>query len=91
MTRLDLPDEVHQALDRAARESGLTVAEWIAARLTAETNGQNAPSEQDIRAADGRLEACITDYGYAIGADNESIDEDLALAYADPHLQDKAA
>jgi putative transcriptional regulator len=43
------------------------------------------PSEEEIEAANRRLEQTIVSLGYATGLDNEQIDADLARAYEDDH------
>ncbi len=83
MAQVELPDGIMAALTKAAREQGLTVSGWIAAHLPNGGNGQQAPTVAELRAADERLEACITDYGHPLGADNEGIDADLARMYGD--------
>jgi hypothetical protein len=88
METLELPETVYEALVRAARESGSTPAEWVAARLPpngASGDGKPEPTEDEIRAANARLRATIVSYGSPIGTDNEAIDADLAREYGDDH------
>lgn len=83
MTRmLELPEKTYNALEKAAYQSGTSIADWIARRLpeTAVGGGINT-TDAEIAAANARLEACIVDYGRALGTDNEGIDADLARAY----------
>jgi hypothetical protein len=84
---LELPDSVYNALVEAAKAAGETPAHWIAAHLppAAAANGEPAPTEEEIAAADARLEACIISLGRSTGSDNESIDADLAREYGDDH------
>lgn len=83
MAQVELSEGIMAALAKAAREQGLTVSGWIAAHLPDGGHGKQAPTEAEIRAADERLEACITDYGRPLGIDNQSIDADLARVYGD--------
>ena len=41
--------------------------------------------EAEILAAVRHLEGAVHDYGRAFGTDNEALDAELALAYADRH------
>ena len=70
----------------AARQSGTTAADWIAAKL-GDQNGRSAPrpSAKDIDLANRLLRETIVDYGFATGIDNEQIDADLAREYGDDH------
>ena len=83
MAQVELPEGIMAALTKAAREQGLTVSGWIAAHLPNGGNGQQAPTEAELRTADERLEACITDYGRPLDIDNQSIDADLGRIYGD--------
>jgi hypothetical protein len=84
---LELSDEVYSALERQASAVGLSVAEWIVASLSR----QNTLSLQDLRTKAQKEAARLRFHGHAgaislgypTGADNESIDADLAKAYAD--------
>ncbi len=40
---LELPDKIYEALTAAAREDGLSPAEWLALRLHIEAPGQERP------------------------------------------------
>ena len=79
--QLELPDTVYKGLMQAAKRSGTTPADWIAAHLPEAVNGK--PSVGDIAAANARLRAAIVDYGTPLGLDNAALDADLALAYGD--------
>jgi hypothetical protein len=54
---LELPDSVYKALVEAAKAAGETPADWIAAHLpsAAGTDGDAAPTDAEIAAADARL------------------------------------
>jgi hypothetical protein len=83
MTRtLELPEKTYTALEKAAYQSGTSIADWIAGHLS-ETGGESdrKPTEVEIESANARLDSCIVDYGRALGTDNEDIDADLARAY----------
>src|SRR5438270_12674821 len=84
---LELPDSVYHALVEAAKAAGETPADWIAAHLpsAAETNGESGPTDEEMAAADARLEACIVSLGRCTGTDNAGIDADLARDYGDDH------
>lgn len=86
---LELSDEVYLALERQASAVGLSVAEWIVASLSQQNtlSLQALKTEAQRKAARLRFQshAGAISLGYATGADNESIDADLAKAYADDY------
>lgn len=82
---LELPHEVYAALLNVAQRDGLTPAEWIAAHLPEGTNGSAQVTQAEIDAANARLRETIFTLGYSTGADNESIDRDLAQEYGADH------
>ena len=79
---LELPDEVYGPIEQAARQSGQTPEEWAIARLRA-----SAPSDQERASAVARLmrHAGAVNVPDATGADNETLDRDLAREYESRH------
>ena len=88
-------DEIGQetaALLRAlAKERGLSVDDYLRTLLPNGT-GQNGSakslptvSDEERQKANARLRQHIVSLGYATGADNESIDADLAREYGGRH------
>jgi hypothetical protein len=71
-----LPDELRQALVRAASASGQTPEEWVLSVV-----------QQRLPVRDPRLRRHFgaVNLGHPTGADNAEIDADLARAYADSH------
>ena len=87
---LELPDPVYDALVRAAKASGETPVDWIAARLPRAGNGNGRwesamPTDEEIAKANAVLREHIVDLGRPAGCDNEQIDADLAREYGDDH------
>ena len=83
---IELPDGLYEKLQEAARNSGTTPAGWIAAHLPSTGNSTSAAiDDNELLAADARLEQCIVSLGYATGVENEQIDADLAREYGDDH------
>lgn len=80
--KLEFPDEVYESIEKAARQTGQTPEEWATARLRSA-----APTEKEWDEAKEQLSRHIgaVDLGYPTGADNESIDRDLAREYGDSH------
>lgn len=79
---LELPDEVFQPLAQAARHAGQSLEQWAAAQL------RSCAASSTKQAADlARLlaHAGAVDLGKATGADNDSIDADLAREYGSSH------
>ena len=58
----------------------LKLASLILENVTKQSNGGNTKSKGSVRELVGSVSL-----GYATGADNESIDADLAKAYLDTH------
>lgn len=58
----------------------LKLATLILEKVTKQDNGDNTKSKGSVRELFGSVSL-----GYATGADNESIDADLAKAYLDTH------
>lgn len=87
---LELSDEVYAALEQQASAVGVSVTEWIVASLSRRQFTPSAESlhtEAQKEAARSRFQshAGAIRLGYATGADNESIDADLAKAYANDY------
>jgi hypothetical protein len=47
MSAIELPDDIYKWLEREAREQGVTLAEWIAARLSGSHMPTDAEAGQD--------------------------------------------
>jgi hypothetical protein len=82
---LELSDADYAILRYRAQLSGVTITEWAIASLKennrlAKPNLQNEAEKQAARQRFSRHAGAIN-LGYATGADNESIDADLAKAY----------
>jgi len=76
---LELPDEVYEAVKKAAEAKGKTPAEWVTESLR-----QRLPvRDERLRRHFGAI-----DLGHPTGADNESIDADLAREYSSSHEQE---
>jgi hypothetical protein len=83
---LELPDEVFQPLLRAAQHAGQSPEQWAAAQL------RSCAATSAKQAADlARLlvHAGAVDLGKPTGADNESIDADLAREYGSSHEEER--
>jgi hypothetical protein len=81
MTRvitLEVTEEAYRPMVQAAEQAGQKLEEWALARLQA-----SAPSAEARQAALARLlrHAGAVDLGRPTGADNSSIDADLAREY----------
>jgi hypothetical protein len=79
---LELGDELYQPLAQAAHQAGQTLEEWATAQL------RSCVASSTRQAADlARLlaHAGAVDLGRPTGADNASIDADLAREYGSPH------
>ena len=94
---LELSDEVYVDLQQKANAVGLPIADWIVAALSTQntlstqSNGiQNSGvssvlhsvAQQETARQRFRSHAGAVSLGYETGIDNESIDADLAKAYA---------
>lgn len=86
---LELSDESYADLQQKADAVGLSITEWIVAALSKQNN-----SVDDVLHSAEHLEqarqvfkshAGAISLGYPTGIDNESIDADLARAYADDY------
>lgn len=79
---LELQDEVFAPLAEAAHEAGQSLEQWATAQLRAcaETSGKKA-----LEMARLLVHAGAVDLGRPTGAENESIDSDLAGEYGSPH------
>lgn len=86
---LELSDEVHADLQQKANAVGLSIAEWIVAVLSNHSNSVNkvlcSAAQQEEARQRFRNHAGGISLGYATGIDNESIDADLARAYANEY------
>lgn len=80
--KLELPDELYSALVKAAKNTGITPADWIAEKLP---KSSLVVSAEERQRANLRLRQHIVSLGHATGADNEGIDADLAREYGDDH------
>ena len=83
---LELSDEVYADLQQKANAVGLSIAEWIVTVLNYQNNDVHRVlhSTSQLEEARQRFKnhAGAISLGYATGIDNESIDADLARAYA---------
>lgn len=86
---LELDDEVFAAIQRHAEAVGTTPAAWVADSLERKYGRSSHISRQkaDEQRGRERFENHFgeVDLGRATGADNESIDADLAKEYASSH------
>ncbi len=79
---LELPDEIFQPLVQAAQYAGQSLEQWATTQL------RSCAASSTKQAADlARLmvHAGAVDLGQPTGADNESIDADLAREYGSSH------
>jgi hypothetical protein len=86
---LELPDNVYEPLAKVAKKAGLPLDGWILARLQTYMPRVTL-SEQERVEAMARLmrHAGAVNLGYPTGADNESIDADLAREYSSTHQEE---
>jgi hypothetical protein len=86
---LELSDEVYADLEQKANAVGLSIAEWIVAALSNQSNGVSRVlhlvTQQEEARQRFRSHAGAISLGSATGIDNESIDADLAKAYANQY------
>jgi hypothetical protein len=79
--KLELSDEVFTALEQQAKSAGTSPAHLIATLLEEKyqplSEAENQQARERFERHFGEVEA-----PYAVGSDNEKIDEDLAKAYA---------
>jgi len=80
---LELSDEVYQTLKQQAENAGLSVQEWIVFSLIKQSDNKvdRTVAEKEVVRDRFRRHAGAINLGYPTGADNESIDADLARAY----------
>jgi hypothetical protein len=83
---LELPDNVYEPLVKVAEKAGKPLEEWILAQLRAYIP-QVVLSERERAEAMARLmrHAGAVNLGHPTGADNESIDADLAKECVSTH------
>ncbi|MBD2460293.1 hypothetical protein H6G89_04480 [Oscillatoria sp. FACHB-1407] len=83
---LELSDEVYADLQQKANAVGLSIAEWIVAVVSYQSSGGSkalhSVEQQEEARRRFRNHAGAISLGYTTGIDNESIDADLARAYA---------
>ncbi|MCE2886866.1 MAG: hypothetical protein ACK6BS_03405 [Pseudanabaena sp.] len=83
---LELSDTDYAEIRQRAELAGVTITEWAIASLKVhkQLNKPKLQNEAEKQAARQRFRrhAGAINLGYATGADNESIDADLAKAYA---------
>jgi hypothetical protein len=79
---LELADEVFQPLTQAAQQAGQSLEQWatVQLRLCAASSAKQAADLARLLAHAGAV-----DLGQPTGADNESIDADLAREYGSSH------
>ena len=86
---LELSDTDYAEIRQRAELAGVTITEWALASLKEykQITKSKLQSEAEKQAARQRFRhhAGSINLGYATGADNESIDADLAKAYANEH------
>lgn len=83
---LDLPDEVFEPLAEEARRAGQSLEQWAEAHLRSCAKS-SAKKAGDL--ASLLIHAGAVDLGRATGADNVTIDSDLAREYGCSHEQAK--
>lgn len=79
---LDLPTEIYTQLRQLATSAEQTPEEWILANLRQQLLQSQLGQQRDQNL---RRHFGAVDLGSATGADNQSIDADLALAYTTTH------
>ena len=81
---LELPEDVFELLTQAAQQAGQSLEQWAAAQLRSyvESSGKKAEDLARLLAHAGAV-----DLGRPTGADNDSIDIDLAREYGSFHEQ----
>ena len=77
-----LSEDCHERLIRAAIAEGVTPDQWIESRLPRQPVDQVGAVPPEVRAL---LWQQVVSVPGAVGIDNESIDAELARAYADTH------
>ena len=84
----EVPEEVYAAIERAAQEAGIPVADWLSRYLqTHLLPNRGALTEQQRQSAVQGFEECLgsISLGYPTGTDNPGIDRDLAREYGARH------
>ena len=87
---VELSDEVYAALRRQAKAAGTSLARVAAASLERQFKGTGTlPTDAEKQAARERFERHFgeVNLGHPTGAENESIDADLAREYSSAHQQ----
>lgn len=83
---LEISDEVYADLQQKANAVGLSIADWIIAVVSHQSSNIDkallSVEQQEEARQRFRNHAGIISLGYATGIENESIDADLARAYA---------
>lgn len=81
---LELPEDVYEAVNKAAEAEGKSAADWIAHNLS---SLPRPLTEVDREVARARFRQHIgaVSLGYPTGSDNEIIDADLAREYGSNH------
>jgi hypothetical protein len=82
---LELSDELCTALNQKAQHAGVSLSEWIQATLDRQSglsNQQKTEADEEAARQRFRHHAGAIDLGYPTGADNGSIDADLARSYS---------
>jgi hypothetical protein len=83
---LELSDTDYAEIRQRAELAGVTITEWaiVSLKVHKQLNKPKLQNEAEKQAARQRFRhhAGSINLGYATGADNESIDADLAKAYA---------
>lgn len=86
---LELSDEVYTDLQRRADAAGLSTTDWVIAAISkqadAVTKDLRSTEQQEEASQRFKSHAGAVSLGYATGVDNESIEADLAKAYADDY------
>ncbi|MDZ7966277.1 MAG: hypothetical protein RM368_15080 [Nostoc sp. DedSLP03] len=87
---VELSDEVYATLQQQAEVAGVSLAELISTSIEQqygsprrEKSQAQVETEKEVARQRFRSHAGSINLGYATGADNESIDADLAKAYSD--------
>ena len=88
----EIPEELYASFDHIARRDGKTT-EQVALEYLARREAERRPelSEDERREARERFRRHVgaVSLGHPTGADNESIDRDLAREYAGTHEESK--
>ena len=83
--RLQLPDEVYEALKDVARANGVTPEAWIASCLPSRPRNGHAPTKREVDRGNTALRKHVISSGRPGQSDNERIDADLAKEYEENH------